>query len=236
MTRSGQAARFAVLLGAALILNSCSGEDRLPLQLLVPNNSISGLPYVIAYDQGLFEKYGLDLTFNMPRPDTASVADPDRFMNILRRLRLAAEPAFDVVTGGLGPAAIRTTQSLDGHQYLVGIASTDCVLRAHIIAREGITSLEQLKGKRIGVSGFLSTSGLHGQVLAERMDWDPEQDISIITGADDDIGLILDGSVDALIGYERAYADALDEGLPVLSDTAEWNDSLAGNSTRVQAA
>ena len=44
--------------------NSCSDRELLPMQLLL-SRSVSKLPFVIALDQGLYEKYGLDIEIKL---------------------------------------------------------------------------------------------------------------------------------------------------------------------------
>jgi ABC-type nitrate/sulfonate/bicarbonate transport system substrate-binding protein len=230
------ALRLGALLFAATMTLSCTGRDELPLVLLVGNPSISRLPYVIAYDQGLYEKYGLDVELRIrePGPGGAIVRHTDIVTNILRGLGIVDVPPHDIMFNGIGPVFVQATQTVQVNPYSVAIASTDCVLRAHVIGRMGVTSLEQLKGGRLGASSLGATSGTHALVLAQRMGWDPVDDISIMEGADDDIGLLRNNSLDAIIGYETAYAQALEEGYPILADTREWNEILAGNSARVR--
>ena len=48
---------------------ACAPSDRIPLRVVLGSRSISKLPFVIAADQGLYEKYGLDVELWMPRPD-----------------------------------------------------------------------------------------------------------------------------------------------------------------------
>ena len=231
------ALKFGVLLLAAVITLSCTDRDSLPLILLVGEPSISRLPYVIAYDQGLYEKHGLkvEMRIREPGPEGALVRHTDIFTKILRSLGIVDVPAHDIMTNGSGPVLVQTTESVRGSLYRVAIASTDCVVRAHIIGRTGITSLEQLKGGRLGVTSLGATSGFHALVLAQRMGWDPVDDISIMDGSDDDISLLKNNALDAIVGYETAYADALKEGLPILADTREWNEVLAGNSARIRS-
>ncbi len=231
------ASRFGVLLLAAFITLSCTDRDSLPLILLVGDPSVSRLPYVIAYDQGLYEKHGLKLELRIrePGPGGEIIRHTDFVTKILRSLGIVDVPAHDIMTNGLGPVFVQTTQNIRGSPYRVAIASTDCVLRAHIIGRKGITSLEQLKGGRLGVSSLGATSGTHALLLAQRMGWDPVDDISIMAGPIDDISLLMNNTLDAIVGYENAYADALREGLPILADTREWNEVLAGNSARIRS-
>jgi ABC-type nitrate/sulfonate/bicarbonate transport system substrate-binding protein len=137
----------------------------------------------------------------------------------------------DIMTNGGSPMMVTAIEKHEAH-HRVAIASTDCVTRAHIIGRKGITTLAGLKGKRIGVATRESTSGFHALLLARRMGWDPERDIIIVEHAED-IARLLDGSLDAIIGYETDYAIATRDGLPILADTRDWQDVVAGNSTLV---
>jgi ABC-type nitrate/sulfonate/bicarbonate transport system substrate-binding protein len=114
----------------------------------------------------------------------------------------------------------------------MALASTDCVVRSHLVARPGIESLEELRGKRIGISLLRATSGFALLKLAERMGWDPDQDISIMLNGSAYSGL-QDGTVDALVAAERRYAEAKRDGLPILVDMSEWSQPLAGNSILV---
>jgi ABC-type nitrate/sulfonate/bicarbonate transport system substrate-binding protein len=120
----------------------------------------------------------------------------------------------------------------DARRNRVVIASTDCVVRSHIIGREGIGSLSELKGKRLGISSSTAMRGFEALLLAQRMGWDPVKDIDILEDAQD-VSLLTDGSVDAIITDERIYADAKREGLPVLADMREWDEPIAGNSAVV---
>jgi len=92
--------------------------------------------------------------------------------------------------------------------------------------------LSDLKGKRLGISSIEGNSGYVALLLAERMSWDPIQDISIMQNGNN-IEALRDGRVDALIASDREYAAALNEGFPVLLETSSWGEPLAGNSVHV---
>ena len=55
---------------------------------------------------------------------------------------------------GATPEVVASVNDLD-YRGLVLLASTDWVVRSHIVAAHGIERLEELKGKRIGVSGLM---------------------------------------------------------------------------------
>lgn len=230
------ALRVGALLLIAAVMLSCSDRDSLPVVLQVGEPTVSRLPYVIAYDQGLYEKYGLNLELRLrePGPGGQVISHTNFLTRMSRALGIVDVPRPDIIIGGATPMMVSATRSARAPPYSIVIASTDCVVRAHIIGRRGITSLEELKGKRLGVSSLNSTTGLQALLFAERMGWDATNDISIMANADGDVGLLMNNTLDALVGNERAYADAIKEGLPVLADMREWNDVLAGNSARIR--
>ena len=88
------------------------------------------------------------------------------------------------------------------------LATTDHVVHWHIVAREGINTLQDLKGKRIGYSGVGACSHYIGLLLAQRMGWDPDQDIALL-GGDYSVNPLKKGWVDAFIAYEVPFSIAL---------------------------
>ncbi len=224
--------KFGAVVLVLLVALSCGNEKPLRLIVSVPALRISVLPYVIAQDQGLYEKHGLKVELWIPSPETGDRVGVNLWTRILIKLRLSTGKP-DVMTNGGSPMMVTAVRNTSSANQIV-LASTDCVLRAHIIGRNGITSLEELKGKRIGVSGLTATGGFHALVLARRMGWDPTNDISIVERAGE-VRFLLDNSVDAIVGFEPEYAIAKRDGLPILADTRELNEVLAGNSTRVEA-
>jgi len=79
-----------------------------------------------------------------------------------------------------------------------------------------------LKGKRLGVSGYGSCSGFIGRLIAQRMGWNPEQDLSILYGS---LGVrwLQEGVVDAVVLDETPYAYAIQLGLKPIANLREWN-------------
>jgi hypothetical protein len=172
----------------------------------------------------------------MPPPDFEGgiVVHADGLLpRIWRRLRRKPEPSFDIIVDGHTPYMVRRT-IFAGEPRLIALAGTDCVVRAHIVSRPEINSLEELKGKRLGISTFRATTGFVAFLLAQRMGWDPVHDISIMQEGRD-VDSLREGKVEAIVASERAYAAAKPEGFSILADTKEWDESLAGNSVLVEA-
>jgi ABC-type nitrate/sulfonate/bicarbonate transport system substrate-binding protein len=222
-----------VLLAATAAILSCDQQPSLKLIVAMAPLSISKMPIVLAMDQGLYEKHGLTVEMWMQPPGSNTVrvyADP--LTRLWRATGINTPKAPDIFVDGATPMMVKLTENA-GEVHRVAIGGTDCVVRAHIIARKGISSLQELKGKRIGVSAAYTTAGFKARLLAQRMSWDPVRDISIVSGISD-IEPLLDGSVDAIVGYEEAYAHALRAGLPILADTSSWQEYVAGNSINVE--
>jgi ABC-type nitrate/sulfonate/bicarbonate transport system substrate-binding protein len=197
-------------------------EDLIPLTVEMLTRSINKLPFVIAEDQGLYRKHGLDVKQWMPPPEfeggiEASIERPE-------------DP--DISVDGGTPMMVALVTDAQARPRII-LGTTDCVVRWHIVAKEGINRLEDLKGKRIGVSGTGAMTGFVARLLAQRMGWNPIQDISIMTNGRDTASLQA-GKVDAIVADETDYARARSAGYKALVDTRSWHASIAGSSVRVE--
>ncbi len=224
---------ISVLLGIA----SCGDSDMMPLKVQLGTRSISKLPFLIAADQGLYEKYGLVIDWNMPAPDFEGGIRPTagiitRISRRLDRMRGLYEWEPDILVDGLTPNIVKKMDRARFPHH-VAIAGTDCLVRPHIIGAFGIKSVEELKGKRLGISARRDTTlGFAALVFAKRMGWDATLDISLkLNGRD--IDALRGGLVDAMVANEIRAALAMKEGFPVLEDTQKWNVAVAGNSVMV---
>lgn len=224
------------LVGVGAVLWPWVAGDAIPLRVSLGARSVSKLPFMIALDQGLYEKHGLDVSLDVPAPDFEGGIEVNAdglIARSWRRLRFQNPPPFDLLVDGHTPyMVLQTLQAREPRR--IALAGTDCVVRAHIVARPGIASLEELKGKRIGISGaYRTTTGFVARLLAQRMGWDPLMDVSIMLNGRD-VDALRDGFVDAFVAAERVYAEATKEDLPILVDTRTWNEPIAGNSILVE--
>ncbi len=233
--------RLTCLLVLIATSTSCSNSDSIPLKVELGSRSVSKLPFVIAHDQGLYEKYGLDLELRMPHPDFDNgirTHSNGLRARIWRRLRSGGgnpqswQP--DILVDGLTPSIVkRIDQTRFPHR--IAIAGIDCVLRAHIVGSRDMESLDDIKGKRLGISSRRdTTTGFGALMLAERMGWDPVDDISIkLNGRD--LEALEEGLVDAIVASEIRYAIAKKAGYSILADTKDWGIAVAGNSVMVES-
>jgi ABC-type nitrate/sulfonate/bicarbonate transport system substrate-binding protein len=113
------------------------------------------------------------------------------------------------------------------------LASTDCDVRFNIVGKPGLKTLEDLKGKRLGISGDTAMTGFIARLLAKRMGWERGRDIVIVEEAPRFQDLV-DGKADAIVADDRYMAMAAEAGYPVLANTSEWKEHIPGNSVRVE--
>ena len=162
--------KLSAVLIAATATFSCTEQDTLSLTVSVRNRSLSKMPYIIAWDQGLFEKHGLNVELWLALPEFEGGRDVESeigWWNWLKR-RLAREVVFDITTRGATPMMLSAIRDAPAPHDIV-IGSTDCTVRSHIIGRKGleIENLEDLKGMRLRFTSRNSTIGF--QVLLQRV-------------------------------------------------------------------
>ena len=140
-------------------------QDLLPLTVNAMNRSLTRLALIVAWDQGLYEKHGLKLNLLIPGPDFAGGREipPQPGMG-------NAEP--EIWLRGATPMLLGAARA-PGEPHLIDVGGIDCNVRVNIIGRMGIdaevSSLEDLRGKRIGVGNPTNTLGFQARLLAQRM-------------------------------------------------------------------
>jgi NitT/TauT family transport system substrate-binding protein len=198
----------------------------LPQQTLIPvkveliTRAVSKTPVLIAYDKSLYKKYGLDVKLWLPPGEfPGAIETPGKMENA------------DISVDG-GVPMVAAILANRGPKRLA-IATTDCQVRFNIVGQKGMKSLDDLKGKRLGISSDDAMTGFIYRALNKRMGWTKGKDITIVERAQrfDDLKA---GKADAFVADDRYMALAKLEGYPVLAETSKWNQPIAGNSVRVE--
>lgn len=227
VTRASFFGFFLLFAAAAPLWAQQAQEDKIPLIVRLSDVSINKIPFIIAYDQGLYEKNGLDVTMIQFSERAATVHGiPDA---VPRSARDVADQAQLSVGGGAPGMVSRIHRSEPSDNVI--IATTDHIVHWHILAAKGsgIETLEDLKDKRIAISSPAACTGVVARILARRMGWDPEQDMAILQG-NYSITPLEEGWTDALIAYEVPYAMALQKGYtPLDADLRSWNEAIPCN-------
>ena len=196
------------------------------IEILLGDVSLNKLPFVIAYEEGIYARNGLDVTpvFSQGSVDIirrSGVDVPEEFI-----FRGDGDPKVKV--GGAAPTIVRLTTRAGAWDPII-LGSTHRTSRWRIIARPGIDRPEDLKGKRIGYSGVGAITHFIAISYAEHMGWDPNLDWSMLG---DGLGLdaLENGHIDAVVGPELHATMAVSAGYEVLVDLRELKLPNAGSS------
>jgi NitT/TauT family transport system substrate-binding protein len=198
----------------------------IPLEVRLGDVSLTKLIFLVAYDAGIYAKNGLAVQqFITPRA-----------AEVVRRSGVVVPPQFiregtgdDVpitIEGGSPRLVSMTTSALSTDRVI--IATTDNTARFHIISRSDITKPEQLKGKRLGYTEFGAITHLMAIEFAEKMGWDPDRDISLMSDGTA-FDTLKNGHEDALVGDEILQASAAKLGYRDLLDLSVYHIPLAGS-------
>jgi NitT/TauT family transport system substrate-binding protein len=154
-----------ILLAAALQLYFSLGAQSQPLPKIrigYPSISSRQAQLWIAKDEGLFRKYGLDVELIFLR---------------------GGQVAIQALTGGDPPLVTIGNviiANLQGHDVVL-VGSVENSYDQVVFARPGTaTRLEQLKGKRFGISGFGSATHNAALILFKKFNLEPNKDVTFV--------------------------------------------------------
>ena len=165
----------------------------------------SGLMY-IAKDRGLFAKYGLV---------SEIIYIPGGTTNV--QVLVSGNLDLSQLSGAPGVAA-----NLEGAD-IVYIASLLDKLNYQLVTRSEIKSVEQLKGKKFGVSRFGSSADFGLRAVLKRLGVDPAKDVSILQIGDEParIAAIKSGNIDGTVANAPFGIEAERLKLNVIADSVK---------------
>jgi len=215
---------FIFLLGTANAQQLITDED---LVLRMGDVSANKFPFVLAYDQGLYEKYGIKVT---PKFSPGSVRTINR-----SGIEVAPENIYDpdgddpytIAVSGTGPTIVGITTRAGRAPGPLILGSTHTVSRWRIMTGPGITAPEQLKGKRLGYSGYGAVSHNQWLQFIEHMGW-TEDDVALMSGG---LGTdaLMKGHIDAMMGPELHGTMAIMNDFYPSIDLADYKFPTAGS-------
>ncbi len=224
---------FLVIL-FVLMTGVSSGAAQEPIKLRVGlgDVSLNKIPFVAAYEAGIYKKNGLDVEQSV----TPAAAEVARRTGVIVPPEMVRSGGKDtaIVIGGGSPLIVRWTSDAQADDRVI-VGCTDQVVRWRIIGRSEIASVEQLKGKRLGYSGFGAVTHYVALVFSGLMHWNPQQDLSLMSGANT-MDALKSGRVDAIIASELHETLALAAGYKMLVDLAKYNLPNAGSGVNVSRA
>jgi len=199
---------LALLMGAALLAPAAIAQK---ITLIYPNRSGSQWPLFLAKEGGYYQKYGLDV-------DLKFVVHPGS---------IAALVSGDAALVNSSLEQLMQAASKDGSMVLVGSSLNRGMFA--LMARKDLTSMKDLKGKRVAVGqvgdapygyaiALLAKSGLS----ARDVTWVP-----VGTDVSGRAAALESGRADATMLTAPAYFKLEESGFKTLANLAEHDDIFA---------
>jgi ABC-type nitrate/sulfonate/bicarbonate transport system substrate-binding protein len=181
------------------------------------SRSILDMPYMIARERGLFREEGLE-------PELVFIR-----AGLTPQVLLAGGVDFATATGTGISAAV------SGAEVRLIYALTDRT-SFDLIANPGITSVQQLRGKRVGVSGVGSLAEILTRQVLVANQVPPEQVTLLPLGSSDITYIALKaGTIDATMLQIPQKFFALDEGFRKIAAGADVYRAVMGGLTTTKA-
>jgi ABC-type nitrate/sulfonate/bicarbonate transport system substrate-binding protein len=166
------------------------------VNLAIPTKSFQHVIYPIAQDQRYFEAEGVDVRIILVAPAVSIQA-------------LMSKQVHFTLSG----TSALIARSRSGAPLKVVLAANRQVLQ-WLVSRPSITSISQLKNKRIAIPGIASSSTFITKQALARFELDPNKDVVFTDpGAGNHLPALISGAVDAaILGAEQRYS-ALNAGM-----------------------
>ena len=224
--------RFVAAIAASwLSLQPAPAADRLiPVEVALGDVSLNKVPFLIAADAGIYTRNGLAVR-QFITPAAAATASNSGVLVPRQYVRGdVANPPIGI--GGGTPMVYRVaTDAAAVHR--VALLTTEGTIRNTIITTGAITRVEDLRGKRFGVSNPGTVTHLGALAFVKQMGWDPQRDISLMINGNS-LNRLKEGRVDGLMGSALTFSMAPEMNLKLLVDLTPFNFPVAGSSILVE--
>jgi hypothetical protein len=206
----------AILIAVVFIFGlsggAANGQSPKKIRIGYPSLSFRQSNVWVAKEMKLFDKYGLEV-------------EPI----FLRGGQMATQA---LVAGDPPIVNIGTVvqASLQGYN-LVLVAAVETTYDQIVFARKGINKLEELKGKKFGISGYGSATHNAANILFQHLKLDVNKDVALVpTGPDAErFGAMTAGRIDATFFTSSAAAPARKAGFNELFHVADLGVEVQGN-------
>jgi NitT/TauT family transport system substrate-binding protein len=188
------------------------GQDIKKIRIGYPSVSTTQSHIWVGQEQGLFRKYGLEVEPILLRGGQMATQS------------LAAGDPPIVNIGTVVQA------NLQGHNMAL-VAAVQSQYDFHVFSRPEITRLEQLKGKRLGITGFGSATHFASRILLRHLNLEPNKDVALVpAGLDPErVAAIAAGRIDASFFTSVATPLAQKAGLNKLLYFGDLGFEVQGN-------
>jgi ABC-type nitrate/sulfonate/bicarbonate transport system substrate-binding protein len=218
----------AALILAALFSPSVA-QQPIRVDVSLGDVSINKVPQLVAADEGIYGKYGLDvhqtISAGAARAAAASgVVVPDAYVN---REGGGAAP---IEVGGGSPMIYSSV--VNGRPARVIVLTQEPLAMDHVIAKPGIGGIQDLKGKRLGFSGVGAVTHFSALALARQLGWTVDRDITLVGGSAT-LDALKQDKVDAILTSAMVIARAPQAGYKDIGDLSVYKIPMAGSGIMV---
>jgi NitT/TauT family transport system substrate-binding protein len=191
---------------------TADAQELKKIKIGYPAVSYNQIHIWVAKDAGFFRKYGLDAELIFFRGG-----------QLATQALVAGDPPI-VNIGTLVQAG------LQGHDVVL-IAASESAYAYSVVALPSITKVEQLKGKRLGVSGFGSASHNAALILLRKFNLEPNKDVTILVAGPttDRLTAMGAGSIDATLLTPTEVVSAKKRGYGEIYDLLDMGVEVQGN-------
>ena len=162
------------------------------------------LPEWMALEGGYYKQNGLDVQLD----------------NIVSSTGIPALLSGQVQVAQLGGSETLSAAAGGGDLVIIGIIGP--VYPFVFMAPASITSIDQIKGKKIGVSNIGSSSDIATRVMLRQVHLDPEKDVTIVAvgSLENRVAALLNGAIDGGVAQPPDQLVMEDKGFHVIYDLA----------------
>jgi NitT/TauT family transport system substrate-binding protein len=196
-----------------VVLLAYSGAAAQPLQRIrigYPSISSREAQLWVAKEEGIFRKYGLDVELIFLR---------------------GGQVAIQALTGGDPPIVTVIIANLQGHDIVL-VGSVENSYDQSVFACPGtLTQVEQLRGKRFGISGFGSATHNAALILFKKYNLEPVKDVAFVpTGTGPErLAAMSAGRIDATFFNPSEVPQALKAGFVEIIQMADIGFEVQGS-------
>ena len=208
--------RIVVEIGLAvvfLLVLAAQSFSQERIKIAYSSADASNVVWFTALDAGLYRKHGLDVELIFLR---------------------GGQVAIQALTGGDPPLVTIGNviiANLQGHDIVL-VGSVENSYDQSVFARPGtMTRMEQLKGKRFGISGFGSATHNAALILFKKFNLEPIKDVALIPGGPDAerFAALTAGKIDATFFTSSTATPARKAGFVELLQIADLGVEVQGH-------
>lgn len=216
----------------AVVIPSRERQPLVRVDVSLGDVSINKVPQLVAADQGIYAKYGLEvhqtISAGAARAAAASgVVVPESYVN----RETGADAPIQV--GGGSPMIYGSV--VNGRPARVIVLTQEPMAMDHVIAKPGIGGIRDLKGKRLGFSGVGAVTHFSALALVRKLGWTPDRDITLVGGSAT-LDALKQDKVDAILGSAMVIALASQAGFKDIGDLTTYKMPMAGSGIMVDKA